>query len=280
MTALCQGLGWFKRLALIGLLAALLRLLFGWLATRIWPTAEWAVLASAVMLLANLILLFWKKDFPPRTEKVISPWTAEFVQFLIVSAACVIGSNCFSQGDLLVANKFFPERNRCLWLRRIARARAANGCRPAAGRFVHAPFQPPASPRRRVAGTVEIARPLCFRPGFRRHRSFRVRKHFAWKFCTATPGSRRDDWPAFRHNGLRRLAAGAWHLGAGQPLDKNFVALWRARLRPTGWRCCGSENLRPHCCKPCPSPPGSRSAILFFIWLVTMRRHKTGTRQS
>ncbi len=107
VTALCQGLGWFKRLALIGLLSALLRLLFGGLATKIWPTAECAVAASVVMLLANFVLLFWKKDFPPRTEKIISPWTAEFVQFLIVSAAYVIGSNCFSQGDLLVANKFF-----------------------------------------------------------------------------------------------------------------------------------------------------------------------------
>ena len=109
VTALCQGLGWFKRLALIGLLIALLRLLFGGLATKIWPAAEWAVAASAVMLLANLVLLFWKKDFPRRTEKIISPWTAEFVQFLIVSAACVIGSNCFNQGDLLVANKYFAK---------------------------------------------------------------------------------------------------------------------------------------------------------------------------
>jgi hypothetical protein len=109
VTALCQGLGWFKRLALIGVLIALLRLLFGGLATKIWPAAEWAVAASAVMLLANLVLLFWKKDFPRRTEKIISPWTAEFVQFLIVSAACVIGSNCFNQGDLLVANKYFAK---------------------------------------------------------------------------------------------------------------------------------------------------------------------------
>jgi hypothetical protein len=109
VTALCQGLAWFKRLAFIGLLAALMRVLFGWLTTRIWLTAEWAVLASVVMLLANLILLFWKKDFPPRTDTAISPWDREFVQFLVVSAACIVGSNCFSQGDLLVANKFFAK---------------------------------------------------------------------------------------------------------------------------------------------------------------------------
>ena len=56
-----------------------------------------------------MILFFWKKDFPRRTDTAISPWNREFVQFLVVSAACVIGSNCFTQGDLLVANKFFPK---------------------------------------------------------------------------------------------------------------------------------------------------------------------------
>jgi hypothetical protein len=108
-TALCQGLGWFKRLALIGLLMAVLRVLFGWQTTRIWPVAECAVAASGVMLLANFVLLFWRKEFPRRTDIVISPWTREFVQFLIVSAAYVIGSNVFIQGDLLVANKFFTK---------------------------------------------------------------------------------------------------------------------------------------------------------------------------
>ncbi len=107
ITTLCQGLGWFKRLALIGLLAAVIRLLFGVSATRISPLAEWAVLASGVMLLANLVLLFWKTEFPHKTGAVVSPWTGEFVQFLVVSATCVLGTNCFSQYDLLVAQKYF-----------------------------------------------------------------------------------------------------------------------------------------------------------------------------
>ena len=109
VVVLCQGLGWFKRLALVGLLAAILRILFGGLATKISPVAEWAVLASAAMLLANLVLLFWKKDFPRRTEIAASPWNPEFVQFLIVSAACVGGGYFFTQGDQLVANKFFSK---------------------------------------------------------------------------------------------------------------------------------------------------------------------------
>ncbi|MDR3458563.1 MAG: hypothetical protein P4N60_14020 [Verrucomicrobiae bacterium] len=109
-SALCQGLGWFKRLALIGLLAAVLRVLFGLPATAIWPVAECAVLASAVMLLPNLILLYWKKDFPQPVATTASPWNREFVQFLVVSAACVFGSFCFNQADQLVASKYFLDK--------------------------------------------------------------------------------------------------------------------------------------------------------------------------
>jgi hypothetical protein len=105
-TALCQGLAWFKRLALIGLLAMLLRIAFGWLVTLKWPSAETAVLASAFALLANLILLFWKKDLSLRGTAV-PPWNRELAQYLVVSAACVGGGYFFTQGDLLVAKKFF-----------------------------------------------------------------------------------------------------------------------------------------------------------------------------
>jgi O-antigen/teichoic acid export membrane protein len=108
VAALCQGLGWFKRLAFIGILAVCLRVIFGGLTTMKNPTAEMAVLASAVMLLANLVLLFWRKDLARKAEPV-SPWNAEFVQFLIVAAAFSAGAFFFTQGDLLVAQrKFLP----------------------------------------------------------------------------------------------------------------------------------------------------------------------------
>jgi hypothetical protein len=109
VTVLCQGLGWFKRLALIGLLSAVLRLLFGGLTTRIWPVAEYAVAASGVMVLANLVLFFWKKEFPRSAGNVISPWTPEFKQFLAVCCVWAAGSSCLNQGDLLVAGKFFSK---------------------------------------------------------------------------------------------------------------------------------------------------------------------------
>jgi O-antigen/teichoic acid export membrane protein len=108
VTAFCQGMAWFKRLALIGFLGVVLRVTFGWLVTFKWPSAETAVLATGFALLANLILLFWRKDFSmPGTP--VSPWNNEFKQYLVVSAAFVIGSACFFQGDWLVANKFFSK---------------------------------------------------------------------------------------------------------------------------------------------------------------------------
>lgn len=105
--ALCQGLAWFKRLALIGLLAMVLRLSFGWVAVTKYPMAEAAVAASAFMLLANLVLLFWRKELT-RSGAGVSPWNRQFVEYLIVGAAVVGGTYCFTQGDLLVAQRYFP----------------------------------------------------------------------------------------------------------------------------------------------------------------------------
>jgi hypothetical protein len=107
-TALCQGLSWFKRLALIGLLGVGIRLAFGGAVVAKYPIAEWAVLASGVAVLSNLILLYWRKEFVRHAEPV-SPWDREFVHFLIVSAALAGGGYCFTQGDLLVAQRFFAK---------------------------------------------------------------------------------------------------------------------------------------------------------------------------
>jgi hypothetical protein len=112
VTALCQGFSWFKRLALIGFLVMVMRLLFGWLVTLEWPSAETAVLASAFALLANLILLFWRKELSLHGTPV-SPWNREFALYLVMSAAYVVGTYCFMAGDVLVAKKYFlkPEND-------------------------------------------------------------------------------------------------------------------------------------------------------------------------
>ena len=107
-TALCQGLAWFKRLALIGFLVMVLRISFGYFVTLKWPVPEMFVLASTFALLAYLILLFWRRDLAlPRQATVTSPWNHEFVLYLTVSGACVVGNYCFSLSDLLVMQRNF-----------------------------------------------------------------------------------------------------------------------------------------------------------------------------
>jgi hypothetical protein len=107
-TALCQGLAWFKRLAIIGLMSALLRWVFTWVTTAEHPIAEYAVASTAVGLLANIILLYWRKELF-RHGEAVSPWNQEFVQYLVVSAACLGGSYFFLQGDMLVAKRYFED---------------------------------------------------------------------------------------------------------------------------------------------------------------------------
>jgi O-antigen/teichoic acid export membrane protein len=111
--ALCQGLAWFKRLAFIGLLGVGLRLAFCGVFVTKYPVAETAVLASVFMLLANLVLLFWKKDLAGQANvPAVSPWNREFVEYFIVSAACIGGGYFFTQGDQLVAQRYFSPADR------------------------------------------------------------------------------------------------------------------------------------------------------------------------
>lgn len=109
--ALCSGLGWFKRLALIGFLTMVLKILLVWLFTKIWASAEMVVLATAFALLANFTLLFWRKEIAVRGEP-ISPWNADFAHFFIVSAAFTLGNICFFQGDLFVMQHAFSADDR------------------------------------------------------------------------------------------------------------------------------------------------------------------------
>jgi O-antigen/teichoic acid export membrane protein len=103
---LCQGLAWFKRLAAISLLGVVLRILFGWTATRHFALAEAAVAASGFALLSNFVLLYWRKELRG-TGHAVSPWTKEFGQYLLVGAASVGGGYFFTQGDLLVGQRYF-----------------------------------------------------------------------------------------------------------------------------------------------------------------------------
>ncbi|HTD67951.1 MAG TPA: hypothetical protein VK846_15610 [Candidatus Limnocylindria bacterium] len=107
-TALCQGLGWFKRLALFALAGVLVKLIFVWVVTRKYPTAEMGVLAVAVGTLMNFaVFVYWKDLF--KKGEGISPWDREFFRYFAVAAAGVLAQYCFTKGDLLVAKKYFTE---------------------------------------------------------------------------------------------------------------------------------------------------------------------------
>lgn len=109
--ALCQGMSWFKRLALIGLLGVALKLIFGWLVIRHHPVAEASVAACAIALLANAVLLFWWRDIF-RTGEITSPWDREVILYLLVAAAGVGGNYFFLKGDQLVAQRYFSPEQR------------------------------------------------------------------------------------------------------------------------------------------------------------------------
>lgn len=109
--ALCQGMAWFRRMAIIDLAGVALKIGFFWLMAKKYATAEMAVLATAVFFLTKLSLLYWWTDIFKHSAERVSPWNREFVSFLLVTAAYVVGNCCFMTGDSLVAKKYFPDHN-------------------------------------------------------------------------------------------------------------------------------------------------------------------------
>ena len=107
--ALCQGMGWFKRLALLGFVSVLLKLAFVWVGSAYAQVAELGVLATGVGTLANMLVFIWWKDLFKSTQSVSSPWGRGFFQYLIIAAAGVSAQMFFTQGDVLVAKKYFTD---------------------------------------------------------------------------------------------------------------------------------------------------------------------------
>jgi hypothetical protein len=107
-SALAQGMGWFKRLALIGLAGVAAKLGFAWVVTPRFPVAEAAVLAVAIGALLNLAVFYWWRDLLKPGER-ISPWDRDFFRYLTVAAAVIGAQYCFTKGDILVAVKVFEK---------------------------------------------------------------------------------------------------------------------------------------------------------------------------
>src|SRR5205085_1634578 len=76
-SALANGLGWFKRLALIGFAGVLAKIAVVILIARRHPVAEAGVLALAAGTLLNLAVFFWWRDLFKPGERV-SPWDRDF----------------------------------------------------------------------------------------------------------------------------------------------------------------------------------------------------------
>ena len=113
-TALCQGLSWFKRLAIIGFLGAVLKFVFTWYAAREHPVAEVAVASMGISFLASFAVLYWWKEIF-RHGEAVSPLDREFFVYLVAGAACVAGNYFFLQGDQLVSQRYFSLGDRDLY---------------------------------------------------------------------------------------------------------------------------------------------------------------------
>ena len=109
--ALAQGMGWFKRLALIGLVGVIVKLIFVAAITRRHPIAEVGVLAVALGALLNVSMFIWWRNLFKPGER-ISPWDRDFFRYLAVAAAGVGAQWCFTQSDMLVAGKYFTDADR------------------------------------------------------------------------------------------------------------------------------------------------------------------------
>lgn len=105
-TALCQGLAWFKRLAIFGFLGALLKVAFTWYASLKHPVAEVAVASMGIAFLTSFLVLFWRKEIFQKGE-ALSPWDRDFVLYLVAGAACVAGNYFFLSGDQLMSQRYF-----------------------------------------------------------------------------------------------------------------------------------------------------------------------------
>jgi O-antigen/teichoic acid export membrane protein len=104
--ALAQGMGWFKRLAVINMGVITVKIVFVWIVTRQHPVAETSLYGFGAGTLVTLTVFFWWKDLFQPGER-LSPWNRDFFRYLAVAVAGVGGGWCFAQCDMLVVGNYF-----------------------------------------------------------------------------------------------------------------------------------------------------------------------------
>ena len=105
-SVLAQGMGWFKRLAVISFIGVAVKIVLVWFIARQYPVAESGVFAVAAGTMLNLGIFFWWRDLFKPGER-ISPWDRDFFRYLIVAVAGVGAQWCFTQSDMLVVGNYF-----------------------------------------------------------------------------------------------------------------------------------------------------------------------------
>jgi len=105
-SALAQGMGWFKRLALISVAVVTVKLAALGIFVSRHPVAETCVIAATAGTLVTLAVFFWWRDLFKPGERV-SPWDRDFFRYLAVAAAGVGAQWCFTQSDMQVVGNYF-----------------------------------------------------------------------------------------------------------------------------------------------------------------------------
>lgn len=109
-SSLCQGLAWFARLAVLGVAVVIVRVVCVFVLTARYSHAEAGLLANALGALSTFVVLFWGRELFVHGNKA-PVWTGGFFVYLVVAAANVGGGFCFTQGDLLVAQRHLPRES-------------------------------------------------------------------------------------------------------------------------------------------------------------------------
>jgi hypothetical protein len=224
---------------------------------------------------SNLVLPFWRKDLS-RPAQGVSPWNREFVQFLIVAAAGIGGGYSFTQGDLLVAKRYSPgsDLDACTAAGLLARALPMTVAPLLTVLFTHRSGKHIGDPVQEqlkllglyavglIGGAISlfVLRTFCLKL---------IARNTPEAAAMIVPLVMTMVWVGL----LQSLAV--WALGS----RGSKISLFYGALGVGYWLTLIFTGKTPAALvQTMPLAAGSAFVILFFAWLVTMRRHKAAAQ--